>query len=288
MAVAVRPGATTLSRQPTRAKRYADPFDERSAERSIGLLRATVWRYFHPTVIGGGNIPDGRALIVGCHSGVMPYDAACLFVGVHEATGRYPRFIADRMFGRVDPIGRFLARQGAIVGTPDVVESLLEENQPVVLFPGGAPDMTRPYLTQRYRVLPHRGYAPGNGGYIKIALRTGSPIVPLAVVGAEEAHIMLGNIPQVARLVSMPFFPVVLFPMPLPTKIFIRFGKTIHLPGTPRDADDQHTVDRLNEIVRKRVQRLIDATLRHRRGIIFSRYERGGVAGSGDRGGTRR
>ena len=133
--------------------------------------------------------------------------------------------------------------------------------------------MERPYLTQRYRVLPHRGFAPGHGGYIKIALRTRAPIVPLAVVGAEEAHVMLANLPRIARLVGVPFFPLLLLLLPLPVKLYVRFGPPIVLPGTAADANDQHKVDQLNAMVRRRVQQLIDDTVRRRRGIILSEYD---------------
>jgi 1-acyl-sn-glycerol-3-phosphate acyltransferase len=133
--------------------------------------------------------------------------------------------------------------------------------------------MERSYLTQRYRVLPHRGFAPERGGYIKLALRTGAPIVPLAVVGAEEAHVMLANLPPVARVLGVPFFPWLLFPFPLPAKLYIRFGPPIVLPGTAADAKDQQRVDQLNRMVRRRVQQLIADTVRRRRGIIWSAYD---------------
>ena len=175
-------------------------------------MRSTLWPYFRPRVIGAEHLPKGRALIVGCHSGVIPYDAACTLVAIHDATGRFSRAIGDNLFGQIGVVQDFLRRQGAVVGRPEVVEQLLRAGQYVLVFPGGARDMERPYLTQRYRVLPHRGFAPGHGGYIKIALRTRSPIVPLAVVGAEEAHVMLASLPPVARVLGVPLFPLLLFP----------------------------------------------------------------------------
>jgi 1-acyl-sn-glycerol-3-phosphate acyltransferase len=166
-----------------------------------------------------------------------------------------------------------LRRQGAIVGRPEIVERLLRRGHYVLVFPGGARDMERSYLTQRYRVLPHRGWAPGHGGFVKVALRAKAPIVPLAVVGAEEAHVMLANLPLLARVTGMPFFPWLLFPFPLPAKLYIRFGEPIRLPGTPVDADDQKTVDQLSKMVRRRLQALIDDTVRRRRGVLLSSYD---------------
>lgn len=251
-------------------------FDQATAERWLGLVRATAWRYFRPQIIGAEHIPRGRVLIVGCHSGVLPYDAACTLVAIHEATGRVSRAIGDNLFGQVDFVRDFLRQQGAVVGRPEIVEALLRQNNCVLVFPGGARDMERPYLTERYRVLPHRGYAPGRGGYIKIALRTRTPIVPLAVVGAEEAHVMLANLPAAARLVGLPLLPMLLFPFPLPVKLYIRFGTPILLPGTPADANDQRRVDQLNAMVRRRVQHLIDDTVQRRQGVIFSTYRDNG------------
>jgi 1-acyl-sn-glycerol-3-phosphate acyltransferase len=253
--------------------RSSPGFDQASTARWLAGVRATVWRYFRPQVIGAENLPRGRGLIIGCHSGVIPYDAACTLVAIHDATGRFSRAIGDNLFGRVALVQDFLRQQGAVVGRPEVVAALLRAGHLVLVFPGGARDMERPYLTQRYCVLPHRGFAPGHGGYVKVALRAHAPIVPLAVVGAEEAHVMLANLPPIARLLGMPLFPLLLFPLPLPTKLYIRFGTPIVLPGTAADADDQLRVDELNDMVRRRVQDLIDDTVQRRRGVIFSTYE---------------
>ncbi|MBI4519137.1 MAG: acyltransferase family protein [Deltaproteobacteria bacterium] len=257
--------------------RNASGFDPVAARRWFGYVRAALWPYFRPQVIGAENIPrKGRGLIVGCHSGVVPYDAACTLVAIHEATGRFSHAIGDQMFGRIEFIREFLRSVGAAVGEPATVEALLRAGNLVLLFPGGARDMERSYLTDRYHVVPHRGFAPGRGGYIKLALRTRAPIVPLAVVGAEEAHVLLTNVAPLARALSWPFFPIVLFPLPLPAKIYIRFGAAIELPGTPADADDQDRVDELNVMVRRRVQQLIADTVRRRQGVIFSTYRDGG------------
>ena len=247
-------------------------FDRATAERWLGMVQASVWRYFRPTVIGAEHLPSGRGLLIGCHSGVMPYDAACTLVAVHQQTGRFARSVGDALFARSALVETFLRRQGAVVGRPAVLRALLRADHLVLLFPGGARDMERSYLTHAYRVLPHRGFAPGHGGYIKLALQTGAPIIPLAIVGAEEAHVMLANVPPAARLFGAPFFPLVLFPLPLPVKLYIRFGAPIRLAGGAAAAEDQALVDRLNTMVRRRVQRLIDDTVRRREGIIFSAY----------------
>jgi 1-acyl-sn-glycerol-3-phosphate acyltransferase len=245
--------------------------DPAVAKRWFFVLDQTLGRYFRPTVIGAENLPAGRCLVVGCHSGVMPYDAACLVLAIRKHTGRFARAIGDRFFGRHAAIERLLRACGAMIGEPAAVEAALRRDELVVVFPGGALDMCRP-IWERYRVRGHRGFAPGHGGYVKAALRTGSPIVPVAIVGAEETHLMLGDVAPVARLLGVPFFPIIASPLPLPAHLYLRFGAPIHLPAPPGAAEVQSLVDRLNRDVRRTLQALIDDTVRRRRGIYWSTY----------------
>jgi 1-acyl-sn-glycerol-3-phosphate acyltransferase len=252
-----------------------DDFDPAAARASLQLVRSTVARYFRLEAHGTQNIPRGRCMVVGCHSGVLPYDAACTLAAIEEHTGRLARAIGDELFGRSKLVEAYLRRRGAIVGKREEAAAVLRRGNILLVFPGGAADMTRPIWRDAYRVLPHKGFAHGRGGYIKIALATRTPIVPLAVVGAEEAHVMLGDVPPVARLVGVPFFPVLAFWFPLPVKLYVRFGKPIHFRENPAAANDQAVVDRLNKHVRRSVQALIDDTLRRRTGIIWSTYDDG-------------
>ncbi len=249
-----------------------DGLDPASAKRSFYLVEQTVCRYFRTQVLGTEHIPPGRALLIGCHSGVVPWDAACLVVALYQHTARFPRSAGDRFFARLPPIARFLAARGAVVGESRRLEEFLDDDHLVVLFPGGALDMARPFR-ERYRVKSHRGFARGRGGYVKIALRTRTPIVPVAIVGAEETHILLANLQPLARLFGMPFAPVVLTPWPLPARIYIRFGTPIHLDAPPEAAADQAIVDRLNTTVRTALQALIDDTRQRRSGIFWSSYD---------------
>ncbi len=248
-------------------------FDEASTRRWYYLVSQTVCRYFRLRVIGAENIPAGASMIVGCHSGVMPWDAACLVTAIYEKTGRFSRNTGHFLWAANPAVRSFLTARGVVIGEPESLELLLRQGEIVTVFPGGAEDMCRPFLTQRYRVPAHKGFARGRGGYIKIALRTGVPIVPVAIVGAEETHLLLTDIPPLARLLSMPFFPVVLSPLPLPARIYVRFGEPIHLEHPPEAASDQAVVDRLNRNVRREVQSLIDDTCRRRHGVYLSSYD---------------
>jgi 1-acyl-sn-glycerol-3-phosphate acyltransferase len=249
--------------------------DAVEARRSFFLVEQTVGRYFRTQVTGAEHIPRGRALVIGCHSGVLPWDATCLVPAIYRHTRRLPRSAGHALWGRFAPVARFLKTRGIVLGPASELEALLGRGEIVVLFPGGAEDMRRP-IWERYRVKPHKGFAPGRGGYIKIALRTRSPIVPVAIVGAEEIHMLLRDIPAVARVLGLPFFPIVVSVLPLPARVYIRFGRPILLDAPPEAAADQAVVDRLNVQVRAALQALIDDTRRRRHGIYWSSYDGNG------------
>jgi 1-acyl-sn-glycerol-3-phosphate acyltransferase len=253
------------------------PADDRGLDpvrtrRSFFGVEQTVVRYFRPCVLGADNLPAGRALLIGCHSGVLPWDATCLVPAIYRHTGRFPRSAGHALWGRFGPVARYLAARGIELGPPADLEALLRREELVLIFPGGAEDMRRPIWRDAYRVKPHKGFAEGRGGYVKIALRTGTPIVPVAIVGAEEIHVMLGELPALARLLGVPYFPLVLSLLPLPARLYIRFGTPIHLDEPPAAARDQQVVDRLNGRVQRTLQALIDDTRRHRHGIYWSRW----------------
>jgi 1-acyl-sn-glycerol-3-phosphate acyltransferase len=255
-----------------RSSRRANPeFDAAALRASLEAVRQTLGRYFRLTVYGGENIPAGGCMVVGCHSGVVPYDAALALVAIEQETGRLARSIGDRFWGRVRAVEQFLRRRGAIVGEREETTALLRAGNVVLVMPGGAADMTRPYWRDPYRVLPHKGWAPGRGGFVKVALAAGIPIVPVAIVGTEETHVMLWNAEWLAGLLGAPFFPILAFPFPLPAKIYVRFGRPIRFPRGPHAAS-QAVVDRMTERVRRNLQALIDETRRHRRGIVWSRF----------------
>jgi 1-acyl-sn-glycerol-3-phosphate acyltransferase len=248
-------------------------FDPARTRRSFFLVERTICRYFRLQVLGAGRIPPGRALVIGCHSGVLPWDAACLVTALYRHTGRFPRAAGHALWGAFAPVARFLAARGVVLGSAAELEALLRREELVVLFPGGAEDMRRPIWRERYLVKPHKGFARGRGGYVKMALRTRTPIVPVAIIGAEEVHGLLADVRPVARLLRFPYFPIVLSTLPLPARIYIRFGEPIRLEAPPAAAEDQAVVDRLNIRVRRTLQALIDDTVRHRRGIFWSSYE---------------
>jgi 1-acyl-sn-glycerol-3-phosphate acyltransferase len=257
-------------------------FDPVSTKREFFLIEQIVARYFRAITMGAENIPDGRGVIVASHSGVVPWDAILLVAEIYRLTGRFSWNAGHELWGR-SPLKHLLVSTGMVLGGRAEFEALLRRDELCMIFADAGEGNRHAYYleSERYKVKPEKGFAPGRGGYIKVALRTRSPVVPVAIVGAEEVHYCLGDIPTLAEYLKLPFFPLVGSLVPLPARIYIRFGEAIRLDAPPEAADDQAVVDRLNEQVRCALQTLIDDTLRHRKGIYWSSYDAGNGAERG-------
>jgi 1-acyl-sn-glycerol-3-phosphate acyltransferase len=146
---------------------------------------------------------EGGALLVANHAGALPSDAPVIMHGIEEELGRPVYGLADSMFKGAPFIGTLWARMGGVVAHPDNAYRLLkEEGQLVLVFPEGAKGPGKTYA-ERYKL---RRF--GRGGFIEIAMRAGVPVIPIAVVGAEESMPTLVNIPRLARLLGTPYFPI--------------------------------------------------------------------------------
>jgi 1-acyl-sn-glycerol-3-phosphate acyltransferase len=225
--------------------------------------------------MGAEHIPRGRAIVLSCHSGVVPWDATLLVSEITRLTGRFSRNSGHDFWGRYPWLRELLVPTGMVLGRQEVFEELLERDELVTIFADGGQGNRRAYYLEsdRYRIKPDKGFAPGKGGYVKLAIRTRSPIVPVAIVGTEEIHYCLGDIPQLAQYFGVPFMPLLGSLVPLPARVYIRFGVPIRLALPPAAADDQALVDLVNERVRGAFQALVDDTLARRHGIYWSRYD---------------
>jgi 1-acyl-sn-glycerol-3-phosphate acyltransferase len=250
-------------------------FDPVATKREYFLIEQLAGRYFRATTMGAENIPAGRAVIVASHSGVVPWDALLLVSEIYRLTGRFSWNAGHHIWGESEFFRRLLVPTGMVLGGRTDFEDLLRRDELCMIFADAGQGNRHAYYlpSERYRVKPEKGFAPGCGGYVKLALRTRSPIVPVAIVGAEEVHYCMGDVPQLAEYLKVPFFPLVASAFPLPARIYIRFGKAMALPAPPEAAEEQAVVDRLNEQVRSAMQALIDDTLRRRRGVYWSSYD---------------
>ena len=250
-------------------------FDPVTTKREFFMIEQIAGRYFRATTMGAEKIPPGRALIVTSHSGVVPWDALLLVSEIYRLTGRFSWNAGHRLWGRNASLKNLLVPTGMVLGGRADFEELLRRGELCMIFVDAGEGNRRAYYldSERYKVKPQKGFAPGCGGYVKVALRTRSPIVPVAIVGTEEVHYCVGDIPQLAEYLGVPFFPLVASLVPLPARIYIRFGEPIRFEAGPEAARDQVVIDRLNEQVRSALQALIDDTLRRRKGIYLSSYD---------------
>jgi 1-acyl-sn-glycerol-3-phosphate acyltransferase len=244
-----------------------DPVFARTVDPFFDFLYSVWWRV---ETAGIEHVPEeGPALIVANHSGVLPYDGAMIKLAIrHQHPRRREcRMLMLDMFALLPFLAPALTRHGEVRANPDNAERLLRKGSLVGVFPEGVKGVGK-RLRERYRLARF-----GRGGFVRIALRTRAPIVPCAVVGAEEIHPVVGRADWIGRPLGLPYFPLTpTFPwlgplglVPLPTKWSIDFGEPLllHEYG-PEAADDPLLVNRLSEEVRARVQANIDARLARR------------------------
>jgi len=244
--------------------------DDVVVQRAEPLLDFLLDRYWRADVGGLGNLPvSGPCLLVGNRSGLLPYDGLMISQAVarwHPA-GERPRFLVADWLITLPFAQPTLARVGGVRACRENAERLLRGGRSVVAFPEGQKGAAKVFR-DRYRLQRF-----GRGGAVRVALETGVPVVPVGVVGAEEAHPVLFKLGAPARSLGLPFLPVTpTFPwfgplglLPLPSKWVIRFGEPLHYDRlTPDDARDELLISRLTEELRADIHALVEDGLRTR------------------------
>lgn len=222
------------------------------------------------------NVPtDGGALLVANHAAAVPSDAPVIMHGIEVELQRPVYGLADHLFKRMPVLGTLWSRLGGVVAHPDNAYRLLrEQDQLVLVFPEGSKGPGKPY-SQRYRL---RRF--GRGGYVEIAMRAGVPVVPIAVVGAEESMPVVWNVGAVAKALGLPYFPLtanhlLLGPalgsvVYLPAKFRIRVLEPVTFdvpPGRPRYSRSRIMEE--SEKIREQIQTALYDMLRTRRSVWF-------------------
>lgn len=231
--------------------------------------------YFRVDVEGAKNIArNGPALVVANHSGALPYDGAITNLAVYNnhPKHRYARYLVDDFVYYVPFIGTFIQRTGGIRACQENAIRLLDHGHMIMVFPEGLKGVSKPF-DERYQLQRF-----GRGGYVKLAMRTGVPIIPTAIIGAEEIHPMLWKSDVLGKAMGLPYFPfTVTFPwlgplglMPLPTKWKIVFGKPISFKKyTARDAKSERKVKEVSHKIQAKVQSMIDKELEKRESVWY-------------------
>ncbi|HTJ43460.1 MAG TPA: lysophospholipid acyltransferase family protein [Kofleriaceae bacterium] len=232
-------------------------------------------RWFRVEASGLEHVPGtGRALLVANHAGTLPYDSAMVMHAVrrdHPSRRDVRPLIEDAVF-HLPWLGPLMQRIGGVRACPENAERLLSNDELVAVFPEGVKGMGKLWR-DRYRLQRF-----GRGGFIKLALRSRAPLIPVAVIGAEEALPMFAKVSWFARNMGLPYVPVTpTFPwlgpaglLPLPSKWMVEFGAPIDLASEygPDAADDRLLVNRLADQVRATIQDMVDG-LRSRRRSLF-------------------
>jgi 1-acyl-sn-glycerol-3-phosphate acyltransferase len=261
-----------LRRVPNQLNEYGfDPYGLRlESARRMALPVAFLYRrYFRVETIDIDRVPEGRVLLIANHAGQLPFDGAMLSMAMllEAEPPRICRSMGEYFIPRLPWLGVAMVRMGAMVGTPENCVHMLENEECVLVFPEGARGMNKPYR-ERYR-LQRMGL-----GFMRLALETSTPIVPVAIVGSDDQQPGLANLKGVARLLGLPSFPItVTFPLlgplgmlPLPVKYRIYFGEPLHFDGDA--SDDDAAIQERVDVVKEAIEGMLAKGVRERKGIF--------------------
>jgi 1-acyl-sn-glycerol-3-phosphate acyltransferase len=238
--------------------------------RRIFLPSVLLYRYyFRVEVFGIERVPAGRVLVVANHAGQLPFDGIMLATALllEAEPPRVARSMGEYWISKLPWVSIAAARAGALVGTPQNCTHMLENGECVVTFPEGVRGMNK-LFSQRYRLQHFQK------GFMRLALETDTPIVPVAIVGSEEQQPGFANLSGLGRLLGMPALPITLtFPwlgplglLPLPVKYRIYFGEPLLPEGEPHEEDA--VIERKVDAVKAAMRKLLERGLEERSGIF--------------------
>ncbi len=242
-----------------------DPEWAKFALLTVGVLHR---RYFRTEVHGVDHLPTGRVLLVANHSGQIPLDGAMIGAAMFmdAEPPRIVRAMVEKWAVSLPFISLLFARVGQVVGVPENAKRLLQQGEALLVFPEGTRGISKPF-DQRYHL------AEFGLGFMRLAIETGTPIVPVALIGAEEQYISVANVQGLARLLRIPAFPVIpqlLLPggqLPLPTKYRLWFGEPMTFSGDPDD--DDAVIEEKVWLVRQTIQAMLNRGLQERAHIFW-------------------
>ncbi len=240
----------------------------------MAMMRPLYKSWFRVEASGLENIPDTTgALVVANHSGVIALDAVMTQVALldEHPAHRHLRMLGSDLVFQSPFLGEIARKAGHTLACHPDAERLLRDGEIVGVWPEGYKGIGKPFA-ERYKLQRF-----GRGGFVAAALRTRTPIVPTAIVGAEETYPMIANATVVSRLLGLPYFPITpTFPLlgplgliPLPSKWFIHFGEPIPTDQYPKNAaDDPMLVFNLTDQVREQIQQTLYRLLMQRQSVF--------------------
>ena len=251
-------------------------FDPELQERVLmAPLRPLYEKWFRVETRGLENVPDtGGALVVANHSGTIALDSLMTQIALldHHPAHRHLRMLGADLVFKTPFVGEFARKSGSTLACAPDAERLMTSGELVGVWPEGFKGVGKPF-SERYKLQRF-----GRGGFVAAALKARVPIIPTAIVGAEETYPMLGDARTLARLLGLPYFPLTpTFPwlgplgmVPLPSKWIIMFGEPIHTEDFPEGSEeDPMLVFNLTDQVRETIQQQIYRLLVQRRSVFF-------------------
>ncbi len=251
-------------------------YDRELTDRVLSApLRPLYSKWFRVETRGLENIPDtGGALIVANHSGTVALDSLMTSMALldHHPARRQLRMLGANLVFQTPLVGEYARKAGSTLACAPDAERLLNKGELVGVWPEGFKGVGKPF-SERYKLQRF-----GRGGFVAAALRTKSPIIPCAIVGAEEIYPILSNAKTLARIMGVPYFPITpTFPLlgplgliPLPSKWIIEFGEPIYTDDFPDNAaDDPMLVFNLTDQVRETIQQTLYKLLVARRSVFL-------------------
>jgi 1-acyl-sn-glycerol-3-phosphate acyltransferase len=261
-----------LAKAPKRLNEFGyDPYGmSPETLRRLLLFVVLLYRYyFRVETFGIENVPAGRVLVIANHAGQLPFDGMNLGAALllEAEPPRIARAMGEFWIPSLPWVSIAAARTGALVGTPSNCVHMLENGECVMVFPEGVRGMNKLYK-DRYR-LQRFGL-----GFMRLALETRTPIVPVGIVGSEEQQPGLANLQRLGGILGMPAFPITAtFPwlgplglLPLPVKYRIHFGEALHFEGDSTDEDS--AIESKVERVKTAITALLEQGRRERRGVF--------------------
>mgnify|MGYP000087097483 CR=1 FL=1 len=247
-----------------------DPFglDPAWAKYAVGVAAFFYRFYFRADVFGVDRVPSGRVLLVSNHSGQLPMDGMLLGAAMFldSEPPRIVRSMVEKWSQTLPFVSTLFSRVGQVVGVPENARRLLELGEAILVFPEGTKGISKPFI-DRYKL------SDFGLGFMRLALETDTPIVPVAVIGAEEQYVSFGNFDLLARALRMPNFPLVpqfFIPgaqLPLPTKYRIYFGEPMVFEGDPDD--DDAVIEEKVASVKGAIQSMLNRGLKERKSIFW-------------------
>jgi 1-acyl-sn-glycerol-3-phosphate acyltransferase len=243
-----------------------DPYGVSKKHIAAGMTAVALFykHYFRVDVRGLEHVPPrGRAMLIGNHSGGVALDAAMIIAALflEMEPPRLAQGMAEKFINRVPLASLWANRTGQFTGLPEHAARLLEDERLLLVFPEGARGTAKLYK-ERYSLVDF------GTGFMRLALKTKTPIIPFAFLGGGEAIPTVINAYTLGKLLGVPYIPITpyLLPLPLPVKLEIVFGEPMHVHGTGSE-DDEVVAEHVRE-VKARIGEMLDRGRQGRRHLL--------------------